>query len=76
MQRMPYPAHLEERFNNYEVMKAMYPVVAILAFLIPLCIETTYPTNEKSLGLNVYYFLNYFYPIFPDSFLYLMKVQL
>ncbi|XP_033219403.1 phospholipid-transporting ATPase ABCA1-like isoform X2 [Belonocnema kinseyi] len=53
MQRMPYPAHLEERFNSDEITKAMYPVVAILAFLIPLCIETIYPSNEKSLGLNI-----------------------
>ena len=58
MQRMPYPAHFEERCKNDLVMRAMYPIVAILAFLIPLCIETTYPTNEKSLGLNVYNFCN------------------
>ena len=52
---MPY---FWKSFNLNEIMRTMYASVAVMAFLIPLLVETSYPANEKTLGVNVYYFCN------------------
>lgn len=55
MQQMPSPAHQEEKPDIDFYMKFMYAMVAVVAFSIQLNVETTYPAQEKMLGVNVLY---------------------
>ena len=49
---MPYPPHIEVNDND-EITRTMYAGTAVMAFLIPLCIEATFAANEKFIGINV-----------------------
>ena len=49
---MPIPPHTEPDVGD-EVFREIFCGFALLAFLIPLCIETSYASNEKFLGINV-----------------------
>lgn len=51
------PPHIELDSND-EMIRTMYAMTAVMAFLIPLCIEATYAANEKFIGVNVSTFLN------------------
>ncbi|XP_051164051.1 phospholipid-transporting ATPase ABCA3-like [Leptopilina boulardi] len=58
MQQMPSPAHQEEKPDIDFYMKFMYAMVAVVAFSIQLNVETTYPAQEKMLGVNVLMAMN------------------
>ena len=49
---MPYPPHIKVDDND-EMIRTMYSMTAVMAFLIPLCIEATFAANEKFIGVNV-----------------------
>lgn len=49
---MPDPPHIEVDSND-QMIRTMYAMTAVMAFLIPLCIEATYAANEKFIGVNV-----------------------
>lgn len=52
---MPSPGHRDEKEDRYFYIKTMYAIAAVAAFSIQLNVETTYPANEKTLGVNVVY---------------------
>lgn len=49
---MPYPPHVEPNEVD-NIFRTIFCAFAVLAFLIPLCIETSYASEEKFLGINV-----------------------
>jgi len=61
IQQMPYPPHIEENVNDIGFRVAISNN-GIIAFLIPLCIESTYASKEKFIGVNVSMLLyNFFF---------------
>lgn len=52
IQQMPYPPHIKIDAANI-ILRAVISTFAVLTFLIPLCIETTYASKEKFIGVNV-----------------------
>lgn len=57
LQQMPDPPHIELDSND-EMIRTMYAMTAVMAFLIPLCIEATYAANEKFIGVNILMSMN------------------
>lgn len=49
---MPHPPHVKVNADDV-FTRLMYCGFAVIAFLIPLCIEATYAADEKFIGINV-----------------------
>lgn len=60
IQQMPYPPHIEIDAADI-VLRAVISTFAVIAFLIPLSIETTYASKEKFIGVNVSTLLHNFF---------------
>ncbi|XP_031838095.1 ATP-binding cassette sub-family A member 17 isoform X1 [Nomia melanderi] len=57
IQRMPYPPHV--RIDSSDIiLRLVICMFAVIAFLIPLCMETNYATKEKYIGVNVLMAMN------------------
>lgn len=59
IQRMPYPPYVKIDVADVLLRKAIC-TFAVTAFVIPLCIEASYSSKEKFIGVNVsisFYFL-------------------
>ncbi|KAJ8686330.1 hypothetical protein QAD02_022124 [Eretmocerus hayati] len=56
-QQMPIPAHAEAVLET-EILAKGFSYMASIAFLIPLCIETSISSKEKFLGVNVLMAMN------------------
>lgn len=56
MQQIPFPSQILNMQPIQNMMGHLYAIVTVFAFLIPLTIEATYPSNEKAIGVNVYNF--------------------
>ncbi|OAD58503.1 ATP-binding cassette sub-family A member 3 [Eufriesea mexicana] len=57
IQQMPYPPYV----HTYRIdisLGYMMCIVAVIAFLFPLCVETNYATKEKIMGINVLMAMN------------------
>ncbi|KAJ8686324.1 hypothetical protein QAD02_022118 [Eretmocerus hayati] len=52
IQEMPHPPHVKVDAGDV-FTRTLYCAFAVAAFLIPLCIETTYAADEKFIGINV-----------------------
>ena len=52
IQQMPYPPYIEVDTAT-KVAGAAFGELARFAFLVILCVEVTFPTNEKYIGINV-----------------------
>jgi len=52
IQRMPYPPYVKIDEADIMLRKAISTFV-VMAFVIPLCIETNYAAKEKFIGINV-----------------------
>lgn len=57
IQRMPYPPHVKIDESD-TMLRLVICMFAVIAFLIPLCIETNYATKEKYIGVNVLMAMN------------------
>ncbi|XP_014205590.1 ATP-binding cassette sub-family A member 1-like [Copidosoma floridanum] len=57
IQQMPYPPHVKLDDNDL-ITRIMYCSFAVIAFLIPLCIEATFAADEKFIGINVLMAMN------------------
>lgn len=51
-QQMPYPPYIFIDTAT-QVAGQAFAELARLAFLVVLCVEVTFPTNEKYIGINV-----------------------
>ena len=49
---MPYPPHVQLDENDM-ITRILFCGFAVIAFLIPLCVEATYAADEKFIGVNV-----------------------
>lgn len=49
---MPYPPYVKIDESDI-LLRLAICMFAVIAFLIPLCIETNYATKEKYIGVNV-----------------------
>ncbi|XP_058807246.1 phospholipid-transporting ATPase ABCA1-like isoform X2 [Phymastichus coffea] len=57
IQQMPYPPHV--RLDESDIFtRILFCGFAVIAFLIPLCVEATYPAEEKFIGINVLMSMN------------------
>ncbi|XP_011705647.1 PREDICTED: ABC transporter A family member 2-like, partial [Wasmannia auropunctata] len=57
IQQMPYPPHIEiDRIDT--MLRIQIVTFAVMAFIIPLCIEVNYSTKEKFIGVNVLMAMN------------------
>lgn len=54
---MPYPPHVKIDESD-TILRLVICMFAVIAFLIPLCIETNYATKEKYIGVNVLMAMN------------------
>lgn len=52
IQRMPYPPHVKVDMSD-TILREMIAVFAVIVFVIPLCIETNYASQEKFIGVTV-----------------------
>nr|XP_034183985.1 retinal-specific phospholipid-transporting ATPase ABCA4-like [Osmia lignaria] len=57
IQRMPYPPYVKIDESDI-LLRVGICMFAVIAFLIPLCIETNYATKEKYIGVNVLMAMN------------------
>lgn len=58
MQQIPFPSQILNMQPIQNMMGHLYAIVTVFAFLIPLTIEATYPSNEKAIGVNVLMSMN------------------
>ena len=49
---MPYPPYIGLDVSD-AIARILYCAFAVIAFLIPLCVESTYAAKEKFIGINV-----------------------
>lgn len=49
---MPYPPYVQLNENDM-MTRILFCGFAVIAFLIPLCVEATYAADEKFIGINV-----------------------
>ncbi|XP_011706146.1 PREDICTED: uncharacterized protein LOC105461345, partial [Wasmannia auropunctata] len=57
IQQMPYPPYI--KMDKADTMlRATIATFAVMAFIIPLCIEVSYSTKEKFNGVNVLMAMN------------------
>lgn len=54
---MPYPSHVKIDESD-TMLRLVICMFAVIAFLIPLSIETNYATKEKYIGVNVLMAMN------------------
>lgn len=52
IQRMPYPPYIKTDEADI-VLREVISTFAVIAFVIPLCIEASYAAKEKFIGVNV-----------------------
>lgn len=52
IQRMPYPPYVKIDEADI-VLREVISTFAVIAFVIPLCIEVSYASKEKFIGVNV-----------------------
>lgn len=52
IQRMPYPPHIKIDASD-TMLREMIATFAVTAFVIPLCIEANYASQEKFIGVTV-----------------------
>lgn len=52
IQRMPYPPHIDVDPSDV-ILREMIATFAVIIFIIPLCIEAKYASQEKSNGVIV-----------------------
>lgn len=52
IQRMPYPPHIKIDTADV-ILREVICTFAVIAFVIPLCIEANYASKEKFIGINV-----------------------
>ncbi|KZC13655.1 PREDICTED: ATP-binding cassette sub-family A member 1-like [Dufourea novaeangliae] len=57
IQRMPYPPYVKIDESDI-ILRLVICMFAVIAFLIPLCIETNHATKEKYIGVNVLMSMN------------------
>ncbi|XP_076622006.1 phospholipid-transporting ATPase ABCA3 [Colletes latitarsis] len=57
IQRMPYPPYTKVDESD-TILRLTMCMFAVIAFIIPLCIETSYATKEKYIGINVLMAMN------------------
>ncbi|XP_076762980.1 ATP-binding cassette sub-family A member 17 [Xylocopa sonorina] len=57
IQGMPYPRFIKVHESD-KISRMAICMFAVIAFLIPLCIETNYATKEKYIGVNVLMAMN------------------
>lgn len=54
---MPYPPYVKiDEFDT--ILRLVICMFAVIAFLIPLCVEINYATTEKYIGVNVLMTMN------------------
>ncbi|XP_008205027.1 phospholipid-transporting ATPase ABCA1 [Nasonia vitripennis] len=56
-QELPVPPHFQPSEVD-EIMNTVFSAFAVMAFMIPLCIETSFASDEKFLGINVLMAMN------------------
>ncbi|XP_011251490.2 retinal-specific ATP-binding cassette transporter [Camponotus floridanus] len=57
IQRMPYPPHI--KIDPADIMlREIICTFAVMVFVIPLCVEATYASKEKFIGVNVLMAMN------------------
>ncbi|KAK9310741.1 hypothetical protein QLX08_000052 [Tetragonisca angustula] len=57
IQKMPYPPYVKiDEFDT--ILRLVICMFAVIAFLIPLCVEINYATTEKYIGVNVLMTMN------------------
>lgn len=52
IQRMPYPPYIKTDPADI-ILREVICTFAVIAFVIPLCVEATYASKEKFIGVNV-----------------------
>lgn len=52
IQRMPYPPHIETSDSDV-IIRQIIASFAVILFVIPLCIEANYASQEKFIGVTV-----------------------
>ncbi|XP_008203603.1 phospholipid-transporting ATPase ABCA1 isoform X2 [Nasonia vitripennis] len=57
IQQMPYPPYVQLNENDM-ITRILFCGFAVIAFLIPLCVEATYAADEKFIGINVLMAMN------------------
>ncbi|XP_050474315.1 phospholipid-transporting ATPase ABCA1-like [Bombus huntii] len=57
IQRMPYPPYIKIDESD-TILRQAICIFAVIAFLIPLCVEINYATKEKYIGINVLMAIN------------------
>lgn len=57
IQQMPYPPHIKLNENDM-ITRILFCGFAVIAFLIPLCVEASYAADEKFIGINVLMAMN------------------
>ncbi|XP_011705351.1 PREDICTED: uncharacterized protein LOC105460562, partial [Wasmannia auropunctata] len=57
IQQMPYPPYIQMDVAD-TVLRIAIATFAVMAFIIPLCIEVSYSTKEKFIGVNVLMAMN------------------
>ncbi|XP_011496889.1 PREDICTED: ATP-binding cassette sub-family A member 1-like [Ceratosolen solmsi marchali] len=57
IQKMPYPPYIKLNENDM-ISRILFCGFAVIAFLIPLCVEATYAADEKFIGINVLMAMN------------------
>ncbi|KAM0731026.1 Phospholipid-transporting ATPase ABCA3 [Formica fusca] len=57
IQRMPYPPHIKIDTADV-ILREVICTFAVIAFVIPLCIEANYASKEKFIGINVLMAMN------------------
>lgn len=52
IQRMPYPPYVKIDTADI-ILREIISTFAVMAFVIPLCMEANYAAKEKFIGINV-----------------------
>lgn len=52
IQRMPYPPYIKMDQADI-ILRQVICTFAVIAFLMPLCVETNYASQEKFIGITV-----------------------
>lgn len=52
IQRLPYPPHVKIDDGDL-LLREVIATFAVITFVIPLCIEANYASQEKFIGVNV-----------------------
>jgi len=52
IQRMPFPPYVKIDVID-TILREMISIFAVIIFIIPLCVEASYASKEKFIGVNV-----------------------